>query len=173
MHRRNALAALWCAHAPAAFALYDPKPEAALLLAAGAWRGTLTYRDWSRPDKLVTLPCSLSVALLRPEELALFYVFDDGPGKVVHGYDRMAFDFAASTLAWTSGVAKPATNHRITEVAATAAATRIVFERAVEGRTDRHQLELSARAWSLSKTELSASGETTFRNRYELLRQGT
>lgn len=172
MRRRALLAALCIAPTGRAFALYDPKPSAALALAPGAWRGSLTYRDWSNPDKLVTLPCTLAVALTGPEELALYYVFDDGPGKVVYSYDRMAFDFAAASLAWTSGTAKPTTSsYRVTEVLGGSDAASVRFERSVDARTERFRLSLTKRDWTLSKVEVAADGTETFRNRYEFVRK--
>jgi hypothetical protein len=172
--QRSLLAAAAAAAAAApvsAWALYDPKPHALLALAPGAWSGTLTYRDYSRPDQWVTLPCKLSVALTAPSELALFYVFDDGPTKTVHSYERMAFDFTANRLSWTSGIAKPsASQHTITGASAENDAAQLQFERAEEGRTDRYKLEVRKNTWLLSKVEVAASGAQTLRNTFELRR---
>lgn len=171
MPRRRRLLTLAALVPVPAFALYDPKPNALLASAPGAWTGSLTYRDWSQPDKLVTLPCRLSVALSAPEELALFYVFDDGPGKVVYSYERMSFDFTAGGLSWVSGSAKPETSrHAITGTSTTADGAQILFERMVDDRTDRHVLALGARAMSLTKTEHRGAGTPTLRNRYEFRR---
>ncbi|MEQ1518987.1 MAG: hypothetical protein ABL931_21115, partial [Usitatibacteraceae bacterium] len=62
-----------------AMALYDPKPLEDVSIAQGEWRGTLTYNDYSRPGKLVTLPTRLFAAMASPTELVLQYIFDDGP----------------------------------------------------------------------------------------------
>jgi hypothetical protein len=172
MHRRTAIAALAGAASAPALALYDPPPGAALALASGAWAGTLTYRDWRQPDKLVTLRCRLYVALTGPDALALYHVFDDGPGKTVYSYEKMVFDFPAATLQWTSGISKPDTQaHRLGAVQAGADAASITFERAADGGgVDRHTLMLSRRNWKLEKTEFPVSGAPVFRNRYELVR---
>lgn len=171
MQRRTLLIAGIAACPSVALALYDPKPNELLVPAAGAWKGSLTYRDWSRPDKLVTLPCRLAVSLLAPEELALYYVFDDGPGKIVYSYERMAFDFRAGTLRWASGIAKPeASEYTVTSAGPAAGGSEIRFERVVEERTDRYVFVLGASEMSLGKQEVSASGEQTFRNRYEFRR---
>lgn len=173
MLRRTALAALALLPVARAHALYDPKPGVALALAPGAWRGSLTYRDWSNPEKLVTLPCTLAVALTNPDELALYYVFDDGPGKLVYSYDRMTFDFAAASLTWTSGTTTPNTStYRLTEVMGSDDAASIRFERNVDARSERLRLELSKRTWTLTKVEVSGSAAETFRNKYELVRSG-
>jgi hypothetical protein len=177
MHRRTALstiAGLAGAAAAPALAMYDPPPDKALVLAPGAWAGTLTYRDWTNPDKLVTLRCRLWVALTAPNALALYYVFDDGPGKTVYSYEKMTFDFPAATLLWTSGTAKPsAYTYRLGAVQAGSDDTRLAFERDVSTGVERHALALSQRTWLLEKTDVSAAGAATFRNRYELVRSVT
>ncbi len=173
MQRRAILAATAAVVTSPARALYDPKPSPLLALAPGAWAGTLTYRDWSSPDKLVTLPCKLSVALSAPEELALFYVFDDGPGKVVYSYERMSFDFKAGKLSWLSGVSKPSSElYAITSSTSGTEESQLLFERATEGRTDKYMLALSREALHLSKVEHSASGAQTLRTQYEFKRGG-
>ncbi len=174
--RRSLLAALagglGSAATVPAFALYDPPPLTPLALAPGAWAGTLTYRDWSPPHKLVTLRCRLFVAPTAPDALALYYVFDDGPGKTVHSYEKMVFDFQAATLQWTSGTAKPVSHqHRLGAVQAGADTSSIPFERPTDGGgVDRHALLLSRRQWTLEKTEHPPAGAPVFRNRYEFVR---
>lgn len=155
-------------------ALYDPRPHPCLAAAVGAWAGTLTYLDWSRPDTRVTLPCQLSVSLAAPQELALFFEFDDGPGKRVYSYERMAFDFAAQLLVWSTGIAKPGTSqHRITRAEAGGEGSQIAFERAVDDRIDRHVLAVGPKTLAWSKTEHAASGTATLRNAYALQRVGS
>jgi hypothetical protein len=161
MQRRAFLTALAAAFPARVFALYDPKPSQFLDMAAGAWVGALTYRDWANPDKLVTLPSTLSIALSAPEELALFYTFDDGPGKVVYSYERMSFDFKANTLSWVSGISKPSTSQYVVTSAGLDG---------VEGRTDKYTFSVGRQALSLGKVEFSPSGAQTFRNKYEFRR---
>lgn len=171
MQRRSLLAATAILAPAPVFALYDPKPSELLVFAAGAWTGTLTYRDWSNPDKQVTLACRVSVALSAPEELTLFYVFDDGPGKTVYSYERMSFDFQAGSLSWLSGIAKPSTSrYSITGSNSGPDDARILFERSTEGRIDRYTLALGRSALSMSKVEHAASGAQTLRNTYRLRR---
>ncbi len=171
MQRRTALVAVATAFCTPAFALYDAAPNPVLVLMPGAWTGTLTYRDWSRPDRLVTLPCKLSVAFSAPDELALFYVFDDGPGKVVYSYERMRFDFTDKRVTSVSGIAKPTTSqYEITSATSGREGNQVLYERAVEGRTDKYTLSSSATALSLSKVEHAASGVQTLRNKYEFRR---
>jgi hypothetical protein len=171
MQRRAFLTALVAAFPARVFALYDPKPSQFLDMAAGAWVGALTYRDWANPDKLVTLPSTLSIALSAPEELALFYTFDDGPGKVVYSYERMSFDFKANTLSWVSGISKPSTSqYVVTSAGLDGEGAKLLFERAVEGRTDKYTFIVGRQALSLGKVEFSPSGAQTFRNKYEFRR---
>ena len=110
MHKRNLLLSLTALLAKPALALYDPKPNAALLPALGAWRGTLVYADYQNPGKFVTLQARLVVSLADPDELSLYYVFDDGPGKTVYSYERMVFDLSKNELTWVCGVTKPNTS---------------------------------------------------------------
>jgi hypothetical protein len=111
------------------------------------------------------------VALTTPDELALSFVFNDGPGKTVYSYDRMSFDFAAERMLWSSGTTKPtSTQYRLSTVRSSDDEARLVFERAVDARVDRCALDLGRRTWSLAKVEVPQSGTETFRNKYELVR---
>lgn len=171
MRKRSLLAALGAVVARPALALYDPPPAALLLAAPGTWSGTLAYRDYQNPDRRVTLRTRLSVTLAGPEELALFYVFDDGPGKTVYSYERMAFDLARKALVWTSGTAKPSrTEYGITAAEAKDGGALLRFERAVDGGIDRHVFELQPRRWALAKTEVRAGKDDLERSRYEFVR---
>ncbi len=126
-------------------AQYPPSPDATLAAVQGAWRGTLTYRDDARPDRNVVLATRLHAALVAPTELALHDVFDDGPGKTVHSYERMAFDFAGGTVTWTGefpagrrrSTASPRTKGRPRPGSAFATATRSSAARTLEARLHR------------------------------------
>lgn len=155
-----------------ALALYDPKPSELISPAVGTWIGTLTYRDYKNPDKMVTLPARMVVTLASPNELALYYVFDDGPGKTVYSYERMTFEFDPNKLQWISGTAKPTkSEYRITSAKRDDGKTNIAFERSVEARIDRFAFDLTERGWSLTKTEVQASGAESIRSKYEFKRQ--
>jgi hypothetical protein len=152
-------------------ALYDPLPNAALSRLIGDWAGTLTYRDWSDATKQVTLKTRTYASLVAPDELALFYVFDDGPGKTVYSYERMTFDFAKSNLVWVSGTAKPnRTEWKITSVETVGDEARIAFERAVDGKHDKQRLTIGANQWAMVKMEVAKDGNEIQRNRYEFSR---
>ena len=157
-----------------AFALYDPKPDDALAAVQGEWKGSLTYRDYSKPDRLVTLPTKLFVALASPNELVMQYVFDDGPNKTVYSYERMKIDFEKNQLTWATGSGeKPASTYRITASTLARGMRLINFERNddKEGKTiQRYSMELGSSVFRLEKSEVDAVGNAVFRNKYEFTR---
>ena len=154
-----------------AHALYDPKPDPALAATQGAWTGSLRYRDYQHPDRMVTLPTRLFVALSAPDALVLHYVFDDGPGKTVYSYENMRFDFAKGELAWVSGDEdRSETTYRIVSSERTPGVARIVFEGpgkgdAAGGRV-RYTIELGAERMTQKKEEVDAAGVVVVRNTF-------
>lgn len=173
MKRRTMLAVLACLAAAPAFALYDPKPDEVLAAVQGEWRGSLVYRDYSEPDRMVTLPTQLLVALSAPNELVLHYVFDDGPSKTVYSYERMGFNFKAREVTWSSGKDAKESMAVITADSTSNETRVLVFERkGEEGGTKRFTMELSARSLKLAEDEVAPSGVASFRNRYVFVRPG-
>ena len=171
MNRRHALATAVSLFALRATAQNLNAPVADLAAVQGAWRGTLTYRDYSNPDRRVTLQTRLFVALLAPSELALHYIYNDGPGKTVHGYERMAFDFANATLVWTSGYpAAKTTQNRVTSSEARDGGRILTCEREEAGVLSRYLISLQSKSLVLSKEEGASAAELMFRNRYEFTR---
>ena len=169
MHKRTFLFSLAALAAQPAVALYDPKPNVLLESAVGAWKGALTYRDYQNPDKMVVLPTRLSVSMTSPDELAAFYVFDDGPAKIVYSYERMLFNASNGSLVWVSGTSKQTTNtFRVTAASNSERNAKIAFEKTTDSGLDRYAFEISPRAWLLSKTEVKSSGAETLRSKYEL-----
>ena len=80
--------------------LLPARSDTATLVAkalAGAWTGTIDYRDYSK-DTRVTLP-----TLMQSDGNELSWIFDDGPGKTVRSAEKWAFDPAGRTLTITSG----------------------------------------------------------------------
>jgi hypothetical protein len=171
MRRRTLLLSLGALATRPALALYDPEPSALLANAAGSWKGSLTYRDYQNPDRMVTLPARVVVSMTAPDELVLYYVFDDGPGKTVYSYERMAFDFSKGELIWNSGSAKPSADAwRITSATTLDRTSKIAFDRASESGMDRYSLEFAPRSWMMSKSEIKAGGIEALRSRYEFVR---
>ena len=151
----------------------DSKPDDTLSVVQGEWRGTLTYRDYGKPDKLVKLPTKLYAALSSPNELVLHYVYDDGPGKTVYSYERMKFDFAKGELTWISGLSKKSESvSRIIANVQVGDLRRLVFERDSEKGKDQFTTELGGKDFSLKKEEIDAKGSVLFRNKYEFRRPG-
>lgn len=149
----------------------DPKPEPPLAAVLGEWRGTLTYRDYSAPDRLVTLNTRLFVSAMAPDEIALHYVYDDGPGKTVYGYERMRFEFASNTLLWISGaVEKTALVGRIVASDSGTGVNRYVVETTKDRALSRYTLEFGARTLAIRKDEVDANGQVQMRNRYAFSR---
>jgi len=142
-------------------ALYDPKPDAALSAVQGEWKGSLTYRDYSEPHSLVTLPTRLFVAL-------------SGPNETVFSYEQMKFDFTNNVVTWTSGTDKKSVSVcRITTNGASADTRKLVFEGKDGDKTNRFTMELSPRALKLGKNEMGSDGAIVFRDKFEFLRPGT
>ena len=53
------------------------------------------------------------VALVAPDELVFHAIYDDGPKKTVHSYERLKFDTGAKTLTWTHGLAADETSRYV------------------------------------------------------------
>lgn len=154
-----------------AWALDDPRPEPTLAVLLGEWRGSLTYRDDAKPDSMVTLPTRLFVSAVAPDEIALHFVYDDGPGKTVYGYERMRFEFASDTLLWISGaVEKRALVGRIVQTSGDATQTRYVVETTKDGALTRYTLDFAAGALTMQKDGIDSGGRATLRNRYAFTR---
>jgi hypothetical protein len=171
MRKRSLLLSIGFVYAKPAFALYDPKPSDLLAPAIGSWRGTLTYADYQSPGKLVTLPTRLVVTLVGPDELSLYYVFDDGPGKIVYSYERMAIDQSRTELTWISGVTKPKTSkYRIKSAIANNEGASIDFDQNVDSGTDTYTLEITGRTWRLGKREARAGKQDLQRSKYDFTR---
>lgn len=152
-------------------ALHDPAPDPALAAVEGAWMGTLTYRDYSPPHRLVTLPTQLFVALGAADELVLHYIYDDGPGKTVHSYESVRFEFAERRVTWTAaGEPRETTVGRIVADTLDGATRRIVIDTTDTDGTARHTIELSPSRLTMTKEELDAAGVAALRNTYELER---
>ncbi len=173
MQRRLLLVCLACLGSAPAFALYDAKPEASLAVVQGEWRGSLTYRDYSEPKRLVTLPTRLFVAMSAAMELVLHYAFDDGPSKTVYSYERMGFNFVGHEVTWASGQEAKTVACRITSDVTNGEVRSLVFEQRDGSEVKRFTMVLSARALTLAEDEVNAAGAVSFRNRYEFSRTGT
>ena len=69
---------------------------------AGAWVGALEYRDYSSSQR-VLLPTILDIRKAKGSpSLALHYIYDDGPTKVVQDNETVAVDPVAATYTTAS-----------------------------------------------------------------------
>jgi hypothetical protein len=167
MNRRHAIGLLSAATALPALAAYDPKPEAALAAVLGEWHGTLTYRDYAKPDRTVALPTRLYISMLGPDELALHFAYDDGPGKTVYTYERLRFEFASDTLVWIMGaVDRTALVGRIIATANEAGVRRYVVDTTKDNALSRYTFEFSPGLLTMKKDEIDKSGKASNRNNY-------
>jgi hypothetical protein len=168
MQKRTFLLTLGAFAVRPASALYDPKPIAFLEAATGIWRGTLTYRDYQKPDRMVTLNTVLTASLSDPDELALYYVFNDGPGKTVYSYERMKFDFAGRELIWNSGTSRPSrVQYKMTSSSVQEGRSALMFETIQDTPTDQYSLEITKKTLLLTKYEAAAGLDKILRSKYE------
>jgi hypothetical protein len=159
---------------PSARAAHDPAPARMLSVMEGVWEGRLSYRDYQPPHAMVQLPTRLFVAAEAADTLVLHFVYDDGPGKIVHGYQRMRFDLAGRTLAWRSGSVAPENDRcAILQVEEVEGRWAVSFEcppaPGDESSPSRHRLDLSDGSLTLQKEEKTGEG-WQLRNRYEFHR---
>jgi hypothetical protein len=171
MFRRTFLGLFSLAAMPGVALAADAPPDPVLSAIQGNWGGSLQYKDYSAPDKLVTLPTKLSITLTAPDEIAMHYVYDDGPTKTVYSYERMRFD--KNDVHWKGGSKdKPMEmTWHITKSVPSGASRMVVMERVrSEGKKDRLTFEMSAAALILSKDEIGADGQASFRNKYTFKR---
>lgn len=167
---KSACAALLLCLSCFSFAMYDKAPEQELKLAPGHWIGQLTYRDYSKPDRMVTLATELYVALSSSNELTLQYVFNDGPGKTVYSYEKMSFDFATKTLLWQSGAKEPS-KAILKEVSTTTEGSQIRFEVAHKDQINSYNLLLEKSRFHLVKHEIVVGQAPLLRNSFEFSRK--
>ena len=161
-----------CFLLPQAQAAHPPAPLAEIAVAAGSWQGKLLYNDYASPGNMVTLPTALHVALSQPDTLVLYFIYDDGPGKIVYGYDQMQFDLKAGLVHWRSGDDGTASQrYQITAVQRNAAGTQFSLSRQADSMLIQYQLTISASSIVMEKTEVAAASPAVFRHRYEFSRQ--
>lgn len=172
MRMQAVFIAVLCLGSGSALALYDGAPDPGLAGVQGEWIGTLTYRDYSQPDRLVTLPTRLFIALGAPNQLVLHFAYDDGPAKTVYSYERMQFDFSAKELRWSSIAEKDSpTECRISEQAQEKpAGWRLSCQDSDNGKVERYKLVLTPEHIAISKEEIDASGKSLLRNQYTFSR---
>ena len=158
--------------APLAQAAHPAAPLAEIAVAAGSWQGKLLYNDYASPGKMVTLPTRLHVALSQPDTLVLYFIYDDGPGKIVYGYDQLQFDLKAGLVNWRSGDDGTASQrYQITAVQRQSGSTQFTLSRQADALQIQYLLTIAASSIVMEKTEITAASPAVFRHRYEFSRQ--
>jgi len=163
----------WTAHGPAA-----PTRASLYHALAGEWNGSLDYKDYSNPDRRVTLPTKLRVQFSTDSAaLLMHYTYDDGPGKIVESDDRFSVDAKLTRVTWGS---VRDTNPqqfvaRASMVAQPAGTEQFIFEG--EGRDDnkpatiRETFTISAKSLRILKETRFAGTDFAFRHTYVLARR--
>ena len=148
------LALLFVFAATSAHALYDPAARPELADAEGRWVGQLTYRDYSDDRREVTLPVVANVALAAPDELVFHAIYDDGPKKTVHSYERLKFDTGAKALTWTHGLGADETSRYVIDATSLQAGVRefLVSEQS-SGKDGPHCVQYALR-WSRTALDI-------------------
>lgn len=156
---------LLCAGVKAA---HPPAPASDIALAAGSWQGQLVYNDYSSPGKMVTLPTQLHVALSNPNTLVLYFIYDDGPGKIVYGYEQIHIDQTGKRLQWqSSGDNNKTTDYQLTGVSQDAKGSHFTFSRPEQAMTIHYQMTISPTRFSLEKSEVTGTTAPVFRHSYQ------
>lgn len=154
----------------AAFALYDPPPAAAIAAIEGNWQGALEYKDYQPPFKRVTLPTRIVVSASAPKEVAIHYVFNDGPNKTVHSYDRLLIDAENAVVKFSGLKADDVNTAAIVSSQVHDEVWDIVAERNEESKgvttVIRYRLKLGKSQFEILKTSGPKGAEGEFRNAY-------
>ena len=120
---------------------------------------------------MITLKTVMTASLAAPDELALYYIFDDGPAKTVYSYERMKFDLAANQLIWNSGTSQQnCSEYKITSATAEKEKNFLTFEKFDTTKTDRYFFEISKTKWSLAKYEIATGAMEILRSKYEFIK---
>ena len=145
---------------------------------AGAWVGSLEYRDYSSNGR-VFLPTILDIRKTKGSpSLTLHYIYDDGPTKVVQDTETVVIDPATATYTTVSGDGKETTKEAVVGINA--------FLKSRQGRLIRHgagkengkpvevqtTLTVSPTTLTILKETRPAGGVFQFRDQYTLTRVG-
>ena len=171
---RNIVALLLAVFATGTIAASDPPPVEFLAGCEGKWSGSLRYRDYGKPDTFVTLPTTLSATLVSPDEIAFHYVYDEGRGRVVHGYERIKIDRAAKQMRWSGADPAKSYTGEIVSITETNGGAEIVATRETtdDGKKKfiRYRFSFSAEVLVMAKEDGADAGSLSFRNEYRFSR---
>ena len=146
---------------------------------AGHWSGTLTYKDYRDPTRRVTLPTLLDISHERDSAaLRLVFTYDDGPGKTVYSYDRLAFDASGAVMTWDDTAAVKPQTFAVTAYRVDLAAGLIHLVAETEGEdndkpaTLRETIMIARDSVRILKTVRPRGEEFGFRHEYRFERIG-
>ena len=170
----NVLALLLAICATGALAATDPPPVEFLAGCEGKWNGSLRYRDYGAQETFVTLPTTLSATLVGPDEIAVHYVYDEGRGRMVHGYERIKIDRAAKQVRWSGADPAETSIGEIVSITETSGGAEIVATRETTGdgkkKFMRYRFSFSAEVLLMAKDDGVDAGSLSFRNEYRFSR---
>ena len=120
----------------------------------------------------VASPCSGShcVAAAAPKEVTIHYVFNDGPNKTVHSYDRLLIDAENAVVKFSGLKADDVNIANIVSTHVQDEVWEIVAERSEESKgvttVVRYRLKLGKSLFEVLKTAGPKGAEGEFRNAY-------
>ena len=145
---------------------------------AGAWVGSLEYRDYSSNAR-VALPTILDVRKSKDSpSLVLHYIYDDGPTKVVQDSETVIIDPAAATYVTVSADGKATDRDVLAGADAFLKARQGRLVRSGKGIENgksvdvRTTLTVSPRSLTILKETRPLGGTFQFRDQYNLVRVG-
>ena len=155
-----------------------PSAEPIYSALAGAWVGSLEYRDYSNNAR-VALPTILDIRKGKDGSLlVLHYIYDDGPTKVVQDNETVVIDPVAATYATVSADGKVTDKDALTGVDAFLKSRQGRLVRSGKGMESgkavdvRTTLTVSRRSLTILKETRPVGGTFQFRDQYELVRVG-
>lgn len=141
---------------------------------AGAWVGTLEYRDYSS-NKRVFLPMILDIRRTKDgASLALHYIYDDGPTKVAQDNEVVTIDSLTGTYSTVPSDGKETVKEFVTGLNAALKMPQGQIVRMGTGTENskpvdiRTTMTFSPRTLVILKETRSAGGIFQFRDRYTL-----
>ena len=109
-----------------------------------------------------------------PKELTLHYIFDDGPKKTVHSYDRLLIDTEAGIVRFSGLKADDVTTATIVRSATSDGVLEVIAELTQDNKgvaeVSRYRLRLGSNVFDLLKTAGPKGAEGEFRNQYSFKR---
>jgi hypothetical protein len=143
----------------------------------GKWEGTLTYRNYSPPRQLVTLPTTINISYLSDSTaVQMDFIYDDGPNKTVYSSDRFSLDQAGTRLEWDDPKASPPTTWRIDTLRADGVRGGVVMVAEVEADDDnapatlRETITVGSDTLRILKEARPIGGSFAYRHEYLLHR---